>query len=50
MADQTPNKTPEITGSEDSLLDPPDYIAPDQQDMMLTDITSQILHSNNALF
>lgn len=33
------------SGSDDSLVDPPGYIAPDQQDMMLTDITSEILHS-----
>ena len=58
MANRPP-KTPEIkdvatattespTGSEDSLLDPPGYIAPDQQDMMLSDITSAILHSNKC--
>jgi hypothetical protein len=55
MEDQTPKK-PEVknvttaktdspTGRLDSLLDPPGYIAPDQQDMMFTDITSEILHS-----
>jgi hypothetical protein len=59
MADPETPKTPAIkevatdktdapTGSEDSLVDPPDYIAPDQQDMMLTDITSEILHSNKC--
>ena len=58
MANETP-KTPNVeevktaetgspTGSEDSLVDPPDYIAPDQQDLMLTDITSEILHSNKC--
>ena len=59
MANQTPT-TPEKevttattdspTGSDDSLVlvDPPDFIAPDQQDMMLTDITSAILHSNKC--
>jgi hypothetical protein len=36
------------TGSDDSLVDPPGYIAPDQQDMMLTDITSAMLHSNEC--
>ena len=36
------------TSSEDSIVDPPDYIAPDQQDMMLSDITSEILHSHKC--
>ena len=44
--DSTPATSP--TESEDSLLDPPDYIPPDQQDMMLMDITSDILHSSNG--
>ena len=57
MANQTPTTpdkevttatTDSPTGSEDLLVDPPDYIAPDQQDMTLTDITSAILHSNKC--
>ena len=57
MANQTPTTPDEEvttaatgspTGSEGSLVDPPDYIAPDQEDMMLTDITSAILHSNKC--
>jgi hypothetical protein len=43
----TTAKTNSPTESDDSLLsDPPGYIAPDQQDIMLTDITSEILHSD----
>jgi hypothetical protein len=55
MEDQTPKK-PEVenvttakTKSDASLFDqkdPPGYIGPDQQDMMLIDITSDILHSD----
>lgn len=33
------------TSSEESIVDPPGYIAPDQQDMLLSDITSSVLHS-----
>jgi hypothetical protein len=44
----TSPETASPTGSDDSLVDPPGYIAPDQQDMMLIDITSQILHSNKC--
>jgi len=35
--------------SEESIVDPPDYIAPDQQDMMLLDIASKILHRETHL-
>lgn len=34
------------TSSEESIVDPPGYIAPDQQDMLLSDITSAVLHSD----
>jgi hypothetical protein len=44
----TSSETASLTGSEDSLVDPPGHIAPDQQDMMLTDITSKILHSSEC--
>ncbi|GAX13086.1 hypothetical protein FisN_17Hu013 [Fistulifera solaris] len=38
-----------FTGIGDSLMvDPPGYIAPDQQDLMLIDITSTILHSKEC--
>mmetsp|Transcript_301 Transcript_301/g.748 ORF Transcript_301/g.748 Transcript_301/m.748 type:complete len:117 (-) Transcript_301:864-1214(-) len=58
MAVETP-KTPSVkrietaetgspTESVDSVVDPPHYIAQDQQDMVLTDITSEILHSNKC--
>jgi hypothetical protein len=58
MANQTPTSpdkevttatTDSPTGSDDSLMvDPSGYIAPDQQDMMLIDITSTILHSKEC--
>lgn len=35
--------TSESSGA--SVVDPPGYIAPNQQDMLLTDITSAVLHS-----
>lgn len=31
-------------GSDDSLVNPPGYVSPEQQDMMLFDVTSDILH------
>lgn len=54
---ETPKPTAEKTSraeetspaeSDDSLVDPPGYIPPNEQDMMLTDITSEILHSNKC--
>jgi hypothetical protein len=42
------HETASPTENDDLLVDPPDYIAPDQQDMMLIDITSQILHSSRC--
>ncbi|KAG7355281.1 hypothetical protein IV203_004637 [Nitzschia inconspicua] len=57
MNNQTPEKklvadasatTTSPTNSVDSLIDPPDYIAPELQDMMLTDITSAKLHDQVA--
>ena len=36
------------SSSDYSIVDPPGYIPPDQQDMMLTDITSEILHSHKC--
>ena len=44
----TSGETASPTGSDDLLIDPPGYIAPDQQDMLFTDITSEILHSNDS--
>eukprot|EP00980_Cylindrotheca_fusiformis_P025213 scaffold13276_cov79-Cylindrotheca_fusiformis.AAC.4 len=45
----TASATTSPSGSENSLLDdPPDYIAPNTQDMMFTDITSAILHSSTC--
>ena len=46
--DLVPNKTESTspTSSEGSEIhDNPDYIPPNQQDMLLTDVTSQILHT-----
>jgi hypothetical protein len=42
------HETASPTESDDSLVDPPGYIALDQQDMMFIDITSQILHSSQC--
>mmetsp|Transcript_51196 Transcript_51196/g.57997 ORF Transcript_51196/g.57997 Transcript_51196/m.57997 type:complete len:218 (+) Transcript_51196:170-823(+) len=40
-----PKPSPDrCTAREDLLVDPPGYIAPEQQDMMLLDITSAVLH------
>ena len=44
---QTSTTTTSPTSSEGSIHDPPGYIAPDQQDMLLTDITTKILHSDD---
>ena len=48
MQNATNSTSGETAWSDDSLIDPPGYIAPDQQDMLFTDITSDILHSNNC--
>mmetsp|Transcript_35538 Transcript_35538/g.85984 ORF Transcript_35538/g.85984 Transcript_35538/m.85984 type:complete len:220 (+) Transcript_35538:52-711(+) len=45
----TTTETPSPTRSDDLLLeDAPGYITPDQQDMLFTDITSDLLHSNQC--
>lgn len=47
--DATSAEAASPTKSDDSLVDPPGYIAPrNLQDMMFSDITSEILHSNKS--
>ena len=43
----TKSKDMSPTSSEESICDPPGYIAPDQQDLLLTDITTKILRSDD---
>jgi hypothetical protein len=42
----TKTDTTSPTSREESIVDPRGYIAPDQQDMLFSDITSEILHAD----
>ena len=48
MLDPKKTESTSPAGCEDSLFDNPDYIPPNQQDILLTDVTSKLLHTTIA--